>query len=126
MCRHLPALWQAGARQAKRIPEATPYHIALRGETQGRTLVVYVPMQPRFGFQRKAEVLESKQIFSVILADPDNVQAKIVRRISLTRVARDERNLNRRSGLKLHQRSDMNGIQGSNGRRSLNDLFSPA
>lgn len=62
LCRH--------GRQAKRAPKPAPYHIALRGEPQGRTLVVRLPVrrtqtggyvQSPFRLQMKAELLEGKE-----------------------------------------------------------------
>jgi hypothetical protein len=49
LCRHLPALWQAGGRQAKRAPKPTPNHIAL---------VVRRHVQWRFGFEVEPELME--------------------------------------------------------------------
>jgi hypothetical protein len=46
------------AEQAKRAPKPAANYIALRGEPQGRTLVVRGHGQARFGFKMKTEVLK--------------------------------------------------------------------
>src|SRR3989304_8633685 len=45
------------ARQAKRTPQSTPNHVALRGEPQGRTLVICGHAQRGFWFKVETEVL---------------------------------------------------------------------
>jgi hypothetical protein len=71
------------------------------------------------------EIGSRKVTFSVVLTHPDDIEAEMGRRLSLTAITRDKGDSPSSSGLERHQGSHVDGIQRSNRYIFLNKLFSP-